>query len=74
MCGQLSIGSLELGHVVGHGVVLPKFLGEFKFLEEFRLTDVNWMGINLVIIIRVFPDCTNGGAETKMINPLAKSG
>lgn len=74
MCGQLSLGSLELEHVVGHSVVLPQFLGEFKFLEEFRLTDVNWMGINLVIIIGFFPDCINGGAEAKTINPLAKSG
>lgn len=67
-CGQLSIGSLRLGCVVGHSVALPEFLGEFKVLEEFCLTDGNWLGINLDIITSVFPDCIKwgGGAEEKL--------
>lgn len=55
-----------MGHVAGHSMALPKFLGEFKFLEKFKfleefcLTDRNWLGINLGIIISVFSDCIKG--------------
>lgn len=69
--GQLSLGSVGL---VGHSVALPKFLGEFKFLEEFCLTDRNCLEINLGIIISIFSDCINGRDRRKIINSSAKSG